>query len=383
MPRYKGTVYQSILDWYAAQAMAAQQWFSNAAPNYWAFSLSNNATDGRRLWIYDGETVSGAAFPSGTGNPAGNPNAQAGYQGSSGAAQIPVLISQTFAQANNVTSLSVPVPGAIVAGNMIVVVTVGGGFAASFMTAPDSTWTLLAHADGVSGGTSIAAFGHIATNSEPANWIFGCGNNPTSSIGAIATQFAGCVNPVAIDAAGGNVGAVASTTMVAPGLTLTTQGDLLVTAYTCRDAPSTVFTGDSSFTLVNSTVAYGNRIWVGYKVQPQSGSVGPFIGTQAPARTWGAISFTIKPSNTGAAPGQSLSAPIASVAPAQAGIFSLGFSTAPLALGGITRWIPPASHFEWHREAPLAVLQVGDQFNLAGISPENAAWGSLTWLAIK
>jgi hypothetical protein len=143
------------------------------------------------------------------------------------------------------------------------------------------------------------------------------------------------------------------------------------------------FAGDSSFTLVNSVTAFSKRVWTGYKLGRTTGPIGPFIGATTPAGFYAAVSVAIKAANPGAAPAQVIAAPIGSVSPVQPGIFTLGFSGVPLAFGGITRWIPPASHFAWRREAPLAVLQSGDQFNLAGISPENAAWGSITWLAIK
>jgi hypothetical protein len=382
MPRYRGTVTQSILDWYAAQAMAAQQWFTSAALNYWSFSLVNNATDGRRLWVYDAETVSGAAFPAGTGNPGGNPNSQIGYQGGGGTPSGWALVSQT----NNITPsggvLTISAPAAIVAGNLILVVFIGGSYAASLVNPPDATWTRLAGADGNVNSQAMVAFGHIATNSEPSSYAFTYTTSPVSNPGAMAMQFSGNTNPLAVDNFTSNVGLVASTSMVAPGLTLTQPGDLIITAYGTTDQPQTIFHGDASFTVAQSILANGKRFWVGYKTAPLSGAVGPFIGATSPAGFYEALSISIKAANVGSAPAQSLVAPIASVTPVSPGIFTLGFSGVPIAFGGITRWIPPASHFAWHREAPLAVLQAGDQFNLAGISPENAAWGSVTWIAV-
>jgi hypothetical protein len=383
MARYKGTVTQSILDWYAAQAMAAQQWFSSATPNYWAFSLINNAIDGRRLWVYDAETVSGAAFPAGTGNPGGNPNAVVGYQGGGSPAATFALISSSVNELNTVNSLPVPVPASIIAGNLCVVFITCGGFAASFIHPPDATWTRLAGADGNVNSPAAAAFGHIATSSEPTNWTFDTTGAAASAIIGEAMQFSGNVNPVALDAANGAVSTGTSNAIPAPALTLTATGDLVLGLWAAYISPTSVLTGDPSFTLQSSRAGYGVRQWIGFKTIRTIGPVGPFIGSTTVAENWTALSVAMKPSNVGAAPGQVLSAPIGSVTPTQPGLLTLGFSGAPLAFGGVTRWIPPASHFEWHREAPLAVLQTGDQFNLAGIAPENGAWGSVTWLAIK
>ena len=83
LKKYKGAVVQQTLDWYARIAQSAQQWFSSSTPAYWAFTLKNNANDGSSLWVYDAAVVSGAAFPAGTGNPGGNPNAPAGASGTS------------------------------------------------------------------------------------------------------------------------------------------------------------------------------------------------------------------------------------------------------------------------------------------------------------
>jgi len=383
MARYKGTVTQSILDWYAAQAMAAQQWFSQAAPNYWAFTLSNNATDGRRIWVYDAETVSGAAFPAGTGNPGGNPNAQSGYQGGGAPVGSFVLISSSVNENTPVNSLAVPAPSSIVAGNLIVVVMICGNFAASFIHPPDATWTRLASADGNSNSPSAAAFGHIATASEPANWTFDTTGAAADAMIGEAMQFSGNNNPVALDAGLGAVSSGTSSTIPAPALTLTAPGDLVIGLWCSYNAGFGGITGDPSFTHQSDRVGFRSRLWIGYKTVAASGPAGPFVGSQTPTFNWTALSAALKGSSAGAAPGQSLSAPIASVSPVQPGLLTLGFSASPLALSGVTRWIPPASHFEWHREAPIAVLGPKDQFNLAGISPEAAAWGSLTWLAIK
>jgi hypothetical protein len=383
MPRYRGTVTQSILDWYAAQAMAAQQWFSQGAPNYWVFSLLNNALDGRRIWVYDAETVSGAAFPAGTGNPGGNPNAVAGYQGGGGTSATWALINKNNTIANNVQSLAVTALSGIVAGNLIVVQMLAGALAASFIQPPDATWIRLASADGNSNSPALAAFAHIATGSEPASWTFTHTAGVNLQLGASASQWSGNSNPVAIDGGAGNVSFSAAGAMIAPALNLTALGDIVFTAYGVQDHAQSPFTGDPSFTLLDTFITYARPMWIGYKIVANRGAVGPFIGTQAPAEPYGAVSFALKASNAGGAPGQIVSAPISSVSPVAPGLFTLGFSQSPIAFGGITRWIPPASHFAWHREAPIAVLQAGDQFNLAGISPENAAWGSVTWLAIK
>lgn len=383
MPRYKGTVTQSILDWYAAQAMAAQQWFTQAAPNYWAFSLLNNATDGRRIWVYDAETVSGSAFPAGTGNPGGNAGASAGYQGAGVSPVQYQLITHSNAIAFGATSLAVTAPAAIVAGNLIIVVFLSGNFAASFIQPPDATWSLITSADGNSNSPSIAAFAHIATGSEPGSWTFTCHNTPASAQGAIAAQFSGNVISVSIDSSAANISTSATLPMTAPGLFLTGPGDLLLTVYGAGDAGLPTFGGDPSFTPIDYIQIYGQILWVGFKVAPRSGGVGPFIGAQSRARYYAALSMAMKGSFPGSPPYQALAAPIASASPTLPGIFSVNFSQTPIALPGITRWIPPAAHFEWHREAPIAVIQANDQFNLASIAPENAAWGSLTWLAIK
>ena len=79
------------------------------------------------------------------------------------------------------------------------------GFAASFIHPPDATWVRLAGADGNSNSPSAAAFGHIATASEPANWTFDTTGAPAGAMIGEAMQFSGNVNPVALDAGLGAV----------------------------------------------------------------------------------------------------------------------------------------------------------------------------------
>lgn len=383
MPRYKGTVTQSMLDWYAAQAMSAQQWFTQATPNYWSFSLLNNATDGRRLWVYDAEAVSGAAFPAGTGNPTGNPSGSSGYQGGGNIPTAIQLITSSEQINPAAGTLTQPAPAAIVAGNLIVMVMVGGNYAASLMSPPDSSWLLVASVDGNINTLCVAVWAHIATNSEPANYLFTYPTSPGSTPYGCAMQFSGTQIPGYLDVGAGNISISPSTAMVAPGLTLAQPGDMVVVVYYTFQQPQTTFTADPSLTVLHSTIAYSKRIITAYKLFNQSGAVGPFIGSTTPAGYFSTITVAFRAANNGLPPGQVISAPIASVTPVAPGVFSMNFSSLPLAFGGITRWLPPAARFAWHREAPLAVLRAGDQFNLAGISPENAAWGSVTWLAIK
>ena len=383
MARYKGTVNQSILDWYAGKASSAQQWFSQATPNYWAFTLNNNSKDGTRIWVYDAEAVSGAAFPAGTGNPGGNPSAVAGYQGGSVNAAGWHLITSAVNELNSVNSLPVTAPAAIVAGNLIVVAMFCGGFAASFIQPPDATWQLIASVDGNINSPSIAVFGHVATGAEPANWTFVTTGAAAYAMVGEAMQFSGGANPGFIDAGSGSVSLSNSAAMPAPALNLSSGGDLILGVWASGTYGQSSFAGDPTFTMQSQRTGYNHRLWVGYKNAPATGALGPFLGAQSPANPWSTVSVALKASNAGIAPGQSLSAPIQTVAPLAPGIVSLGFSQSPLGLAGITKWLPPGADFAWHREAPLAIIDPNTNFNLAGISPENAAWGSLTWLAVK
>lgn len=383
MSRYRGNVSQSTLDWYAGRAQSAQQWFSQAALNYWAFTLQNNAADGTRLWVYDAETVSGAAFPAGTGNPGGNPNSIAGYQGGANKAASWALVSQSVSELNNVNSLAVTAPASIVAGNLILVAMFCGNFAASFIKAPDNTWALIGSVDGNANSPAVAVFGHIATGSEPASWTFVTTGAAAFAMIGEAFQLSGGANPGFIDAGVGQVSATPSVTITAPAITTSTAGDMLIAIWVDLDNPDLAPPSlPAGFTNLVTRVGYSHRLRIA-DLLPAVGGAGPFNATQGSSFHWSALTLALKPSNLGAAPGQSLSAPIQSVSPLAPGIVTLNFSVSPISLGGITRWLPPGSHFEWHREAPLAIIDPNTNFNLAGISPEAAAWGSLTWLAIK
>lgn len=383
LKKYKGAVIQPPLDWYARIAQSAQQWFSSATPAYWGFTLQNNANDGSSLWVYDVAAASGPQFPAGTGNPGGNPNAVAGYQGSGGTGATWALISKTNFTANNVQSIAVPAPAGIVAGNLIVVQMLAGGLAASFIHPPDATWTLLASADGNSNSPALASFAHIATASEPASWTFTHTAGSNTQLGASASQWSGNANPGAVDAGAGNVGISAASAMIAPALNLTALGDLVFTAYGNTPISQVSFTGDPTFTQLDAFDVYFHSLWVGYKTVANQGAAGPFIGTQNPARPYGAVSFALKASVAASAPAQYLSGGILTQSPVGPGQLTMQFSANPVSLPGVTKFLPAACDYRWSRDAPIAIVGPGLNFNVAGITPENAAWCDMTWLALR
>jgi hypothetical protein len=383
VPRYKGNVTQSTLDWYAGRAQAAQQWFSNASPNYWAFTLNNNSADGTRLWIYDAEVLSGAAFPAGTGNPGGNPAPIAGYQGDAFSPANPgwALISQSNASFGSGTSVSIGAPSSIVAGNLLLLSMASMGIPAAALTPPDVTWIRLGGIDGNASTAAIATFAHIATGAEPGSYTIGTGGN-TTDLSARIMQFSGVANPAVGDASRGVSSITGGTVLPAPGVFTNAPGDLVYCAWVVRDGPSNTFGYPPGFTSFSFLDPALHSMHDGYILGVPQGNNGPFVATNA-STAWSALTTTIKGSNPGNPPAQALAAPIQTVANLKPGIVTLNFSPSPISVGGITRWLPPASHFEWHREAPLAVIDPKTTFNLAGIAPENAAWGSITWLAIK
>ena len=383
LKKYTGAVIQPPLDWYARIAQSAQQWFSTTTASYWSFSLQNNANDGSSLWIYDVAAASGPAFPAGTGNPGGNPNAVAGYQGSGGTPAAWALINKTNFTANNIQSIAVPAPAGIVAGRLIVMQILAGALAASFIQPPDATWTLLASADGNSNSPALASYAHIATASEPASWTFTHTAGSNLQMGASASQWSGNANPGVVDVGAGNVGITASGAMIAPALSLTAPGDLVFTAYGAQAHGQSPFTGDASFTMLDTFDVYSRPLWIGYKTVGSQGVAGPFVGTQNPAEPYGAVSFALKASVNALAPAQYLSGGILTQSPVAPGLLTMQFSTNPVGLPGVTKFLPAACDYRWSRDAPIAIIGPGLNFNVAGITPENAAWCDMTWLALR
>jgi hypothetical protein len=383
VPRYRGTVTQSILDWYAGRAQTAQQWFSNAAAQYWAFTLSNNSADGTRLWVYDAETVSGAAFPAGTGNPSGNPSPIVGYQGSTiGIPSSYALINEAHQTINNAASIVITSPGSIVAGNLLLTYISSQNIAAGTVVPPDSTWILLKGINGTAINAMMTLWAKIAGASEPASYTWTLSGSPSVAIDADFYQFSGNANPGILDTSNIAFSAVSAPSAIAPAVTTTQPGDLIFCVWESPQ-PAGPFGTLAGFTMGTNFVGYANQWRAGWFIAPSKGTFGPFANSTTNPTTWGALTVALKAATGGAAPAQTPSAPIQNTTPLVPGIVTLNFSLGAIGLAGITRWIPPASHFEWHREAPLAIIDPNVQFNLAGIAPENAAWGSLTWLAIK
>ena len=351
MPRYRGTVTQSTLDWYAGRAQSAQQWFSQAAANYWAFTLNNNALDGTRLWVYDAEVVSGSAFPSGTGNPSGNPNPIIGYQGNSiGVPTSWAFVNENPNTLNGVSSITAHSPGSIVAGNLLLTYLATENIALSTIVPPDLTWTLLAGRNGSASYPMISIWYKVAGASEPATWVWGLTGSPSVAMETDIFQFSGNANPGVIDNANTDASTLAATAIPAPALSTTQPGDLIFCVWT-GDSSGGNFTGPAGFHMLNGYAGYVNRWRSGWITAPSVGANGPFTATRSGATAWSALSISLRAAAAGATPAQTPAAPIQSVVPVSPGIVTLNFSQSAI--------------------------------GLAGISPENAAWGSLTWLAIK
>lgn len=382
MGRYTGAVTQSILDWYAQTAQAAEQWFTSATPNFWAFTLSNNANDGSTLWVYDTRVRSGAAFPAGTSSPGGGSGAApGGNQGNTG-----VIGSWQFetTAANQVGSSGIiilPAPASIVAGNLLLMVISAGGVLADAIIPPDASWILLNSIDGSSTLPALVHFGKIATASEPSTYTV-TGGDPTFGMTGQIAQFAGNTNPPLIDAAASAVSAAASNPPIAPAVFNSAVSDLIFVSWGQQDIGQNFHT-IAPLTDLSGVTSNSFRTHTGYILSGGAGTVGPYPAFDDATLPWSALTTTLKAGNPGVAPAQTLSNPIAVPGAVGPGLFTMAFSVNPLGISGVTRQLPPATDFDWVREAPLAIVTPNNSFNLVGISPENAAWASMTWVAVK
>lgn len=383
MSRYTGSVTQSILDYYAKSALSAQQWFSSADPAYWAFVLINNATDGTSLWVYDARASSQSAnaYPAGTGNPGGNPNAQPGLAPGSGVATTWQLVSQSSNDSGSADTLVVPAPAALVPGNVLILGMFGTTLSAADFIPPDNTWLPGGAVSGNGASPGLASFAHIVTGSEPSNYTVGS-NGVTCQLGARITQFSGSVQPALIDGALGQVSLVNGTQLVAPGVFSAFPNDLVYCQWCVQDGPFDSFSLPPGFTDLGFLDPANHSMHDGYIPGVPAGAIGPFTATND-TTPWSALTTVFRAGFPGIAPGQTLSQPVNPLQPVLPGLLTLNFSTNPLGLFGPTEWVPPDYPFTWDREAPIAVIPPGWNFNLAGISPSKAAWGSITWLALK
>lgn len=377
MPR-PGTIIRPPLDWWADRAFTAQQWFSSASAAFWAFTLSNNSSDGSRLWVYDAESLSqAAAFPNNTANPGGNPAASSGFVPQPGVTSTPALVTETRSGANG-SSPQANTPANLVVGNVLIALIVYNGGSAAQILPPDSSWTRLAGADSIAGTPCLAVFGHTVTGAEGAAIVFTTSGEGGTGFLVHYMQFSGVQTPVSADAAIGASNPSSVTAIPAPALALATAGDLLFCVWSSNDFGQTI-SAPAGFTDTVQQQGSGVKYIDGQQIMPNKGTFGPFVTSQNVAHPYIVLSLALKAAVVASAPGQYLSAPIAVGAPLGPGVLTLNFSTAAIGFSGGVRWLPPATHFKWERDAPIAVIGGGQQFSLAGITPEQAAWASMTW----
>jgi hypothetical protein len=381
LKKYKGAVIQPPLDWYARIAQSAQQWFSSSTTAYWAFTLRNNANDGSSLWVYDVAVSSGPQFPTGTGNPGGNPNAPAGSSGATpGVASTVAVTAITQAAGNSVNSILITRPGTPLAGQVIILVLSCNADPALF-SPPDATWTLLGNNSNNLAGMGLGVYGHVCTAAEPANY--------TCTLSGAASLFSGQMylcsgvqSPGYLDQIAFTNPQSANANFSFPAVTNTAAGDLVIIGVGdfILNEVWTVPAGFTGMTIVTNTVTSYRAWWLGGAAL---GTIGPFAGQAAHTVVQDTFTLTLKPNVTAIAPAQNLSAPIMTQTPLGPGLLNLQFSSNPLGLSGVTKFLPPACDYRWSRDAPIAIIGPGLNLNLAGITPENAAWCDLTWLALR
>lgn len=382
MALFKGTVTRPLLDWYASKAQSAQQWFSQATPNYWVFSLQNNAQDGSTIYVYDARVISGAAFPAGTGNPGGNPNPTIGIPGSTGVAPNWQLISQHQDGNNNTTSFGVAFGGTAQAGELLIALILSENVPAAAIVPNDPTYILMAGADGNANSPCITVWAKVAIGTEGTSANFtltGVGNSNYSGRGM---RFTGTTPDQVLDAAAALVAPANSKNIIAPSITPSAPGDLIYCVWAATDGTGAI-AGNPAFTLFPLSTTFGPQFQDGYMTLAKAGPTSTFAGTQPTSQGWSASSVAFRQSNNGNTPGQSLSTPIIVPGAVQPGLLNVNFSTSPLGITGVTKWMPPACDYWWKRDAPIAIMLPGNNFNLAGIAPENAAWCDLTWFSQK
>lgn len=381
LKKYKGAVIQPPLDWYARIAQSAQQWFTTSNPSYWAFSLQNNANDGSALWVYDVAVSSGPAFPSGTGNPGGNPHPPTGGAGGTGVQSTWAFVSQTNATTNvGVTSMTVNIPANVIAGNVLVCILVVGNEDPANITPPDASWQVVTSVIGNATTTGMAILVKIATASEPASYTWTSTINRLIDLNLL--NFSGNANPGIIDAGAASFTLSASADQPTPSLFTSGPADMILCVGTAPNSAGTAI-GIAGFNQLSALKPNPWQWAVSYKFNVPPGLQGPFLFHYTQPFTASIAIVALKVGFTGIAPGQNLSAPIMTQSPVGPGLLTMQFSSNPVGLSGVTKFLPPACDYRWSRDAPIAIIGPGLNLNLAGITPENAAWCDLTWLALR
>lgn len=380
--RYNGVTAQSILDRYALSELTAQQWFTNAAPQYWAFTLSNNATDGTQLWIYDARARSvGAGFPSGTINPNGNTNPIIGGGGNTPPLNQFALVSNSFGEINTSPFITFSAPASISAGNVLVALIQTGDNPYKAVNPPSADWQLMAFVIGTSLTPCLTIWAKLATGSEPGTYTWTLSSGITSAINGAIAQFTGNDTGNFADSGLAEFYGPPTANYVANGITTTQPGDLVVGVWGCVDPGTGAITIPPGFTAITPRTGYAFKYAWGYATFPQ-GATGDQTATQSDPIGYSAGLVAIKAGKQGNTSGQTVQVPTQSQTPVLPGLFTMSYSPSPLILPGLINWLPPACDYDWAREAALAIVQPGQAYSLAGISPEEAAWASVTWLAI-
>ena len=380
--RYNGVTAQSILDRYALAELTGQQWFSNAAPQYWAFTLSNNATDGTQLWVYDARARSSAnAYPDGTINPLGNTNPIIGGGGNTPPLNSFALVSNSFGETNTAAFITFSAPASIVAGNVLVALIQTGNNPYTAVNPPSADWQLMASISGTSLTPCLTIWTKIATGSEPGTYTWTLSGGVTSAINGAMAQFTGNDQGNFADSGLAEFNPSVTGSYVANGITTTQPKDLVVGVWGCVDPGTGTITVPPGFTALTPRTGYAFKYSWGYATFPQ-GPTGDQTATQTDPTPYSAGMVAIKAGKQGNTSGQTVQVPTQSQTPVLPGLFTMSYSTSPLILPGLINWLPPVCFYDWAREAALAIVQPGQAYSLAGISPEKAAWSSITWLAI-
>src|SRR5581483_6207458 len=133
--------------------------------------------------------------------------------------------SSASAQNGVASSLVLPVPAGVAAGNVLLAVV---DVASSNTVSTPAGWTLVrSDVTTASGGvTGQWAYYHVAGGSEPASYTWQLGGKVGAAGAILAYSGADTTNP--IDAAAGQAGSTKSTAITAPSVTTTVAGDMLV-----------------------------------------------------------------------------------------------------------------------------------------------------------
>lgn len=380
--RYNGVTAQSILDRYALAELTGQQWFSNATAQFWAFTLFNNATDGTMLWIYDARArSSGSAYPDGTINPLGNTNPIIGGGGNTPPLNAFAPVSNSFNETNTAAFLDVPAPASITAGNILVALIQVGTVPYKAVNPPSADWQLMAQIDGTSITPGLTIWAKLATGSEPGTYTWTLSGGITSAINGAIVQFTGNDQGNYFDSGLADFDPSPTLLFLANGITTTQPNDLVIGIWGCDLNPGGLLAVAPGFTALTPRNGYAFRYVWGYATFPQ-GPTGDQTASNTAAIGYSAGLVAIKAGKQGNTSGQTVQVPTQSQTPVLPGLFTMSYSTSPLILPGLINWLPPVCFYDWAREAALAIVQPGQAYSLAGISPEQAAWGSVTWLAI-